>query len=154
MKLLYFKILLCLYPLIGLGQSIDKAHKLFKVKAYAEAIEIYKKLPPTKDALLNLGDCYYYNLDVRNASKIYETLYDLHPDSLPKGFYFRYADALKGVKQYYKSDVIATTYLNAPTNTGELRDLLNTVVPFNFEVKKLKFNAFIRESPNPGVKLM
>ena len=145
MKHVFVKILLCLIPILGLSQSIEKANALFRIKAYAEAIEIYKDLPPTKESLLNLGDCYYYNLDVKNASKIYETLYSLHKDdSLPNDFYFRYADALKGVKQYYKSDVIATTYLDAPTNTGELRDLLNTVVPFNYNVNLLKtFNRTV-----------
>lgn len=139
MKHVLVKILICWIPIFGISQSIEKANALFRIKAYAEAIEIYKDLPPTKESLLNLGDCYYYNLDVKNASKIYETLYNLHKDdSLPNDFYFRYADALKGVKQYYKSDVIATTYLDAPTNTGELRDLLNTVVPFNYTVLLLK----------------
>ena len=122
----------------GAAQSIEKANELFRIKSYVKAIEIYKKLPATKEALLNLGDCYYYNLDVRNASNIYETLYSVYKDSLPEDFYFKYADALKGVKKYYKSDAIAGAYLGREFNTNDLRELLETVVPFSYQVNRLK----------------
>ncbi|MEM1003076.1 MAG: OmpA family protein, partial [Bacteroidota bacterium] len=75
---------------------------------------------------------------VRNASNIYETLYSVYKDSLPEDFYFKYADALKGVKKYYKSDVITSTYLGRELNTEDLRKLLETVVPFTYEIDLLQ----------------
>jgi peptidoglycan-associated lipoprotein len=133
----YIRILLVLIPFAGTTQSLKKANELFETRSYVKAIEIYKKLPPTRESLMNLGDCYYYNLDVRNAAKIYDTVYETYDETFPEGFYFRYADALKGIKQYYKADLIASTYLGISINTEEFRELLQEVVPYTYEVERL-----------------
>ena len=137
MKRYWAKILIVFLSVSVYGQNLDKANKLFANKAYIEAIEIYKNLEPSKQVSLNLADAYYYNSDVKNAAKIYETLYSLHKDSLPQDFYFKYADALKGIGQYYKSDVISEKYLGSTQTTEELRELLKTVVPYSYEIEEL-----------------
>ena len=56
--------------------TLDKANKLFKLKAYLEAATLYKASGlETKNVLQNLGDCYYFNNQMNDANNTYEKLF-------------------------------------------------------------------------------
>lgn len=91
---------------------IEKGNKLFNELAYDEAIKVYLKAINKKaqsSALYaNLADSYYQNTDMQNAVKWYRSLMNYDLASVKGEYYFRYAQALKGLRRYKDADVWMT----------------------------------------------
>ena len=62
--------------LLAQKPSLKKANELFANKAYVEAAKMYEKFKDKQDqkVLQNLGDCYYYNAQMKFASDNYGNL--------------------------------------------------------------------------------
>ncbi|WP_010521224.1 OmpA family protein [Aquimarina agarivorans] len=77
------------------------ADKLFKSLKYKEASAAYERLfdkgIETMTLYENVADSYYYNTDMRNASKWYQRLVETYKDDVPAEYYFRYAHSLQGI---------------------------------------------------------
>ena len=84
----------------GQSKKLKQANRLFNNRSYIEAAALYEELEPTQEVLTNLGDSYFYNSQIENARDAYNQLFNKYKDSLNKEIYFRYAHALKGVKDY------------------------------------------------------
>ena len=97
--------------------SVKEGNALFQTKSYVKAATVYEQLKPTKEILQNLGDCYYYNFQMSNATQAYKQLFTTFKDSVEKEVYFRYANALKGVKDFEKGDSVMKIYLGYEQNT-------------------------------------
>jgi len=97
--------------------SVKDGDALFQTKSYVKAAAVYEQLPPSKTILQNLGDCYYYNFQMSNATQAYKKLFTTFKDSIDKEVYFRYANALKGNKELEKGDSIMGIYLGYEQNT-------------------------------------
>lgn len=101
--------LLSLFVLVGYAQEkeLNKAAKNYDSYAFINAIEIYEKVAEegykSKELFEKLGNAYYFNADLANASKWYEELFKLGEEVAPE-YYFRYAQALKSEKRYAESD--------------------------------------------------
>jgi outer membrane protein OmpA-like peptidoglycan-associated protein len=100
---------LSLFVLIGYAQDrqLNKADKKYDSYAYINAIEIYEKVAEeghkSKELFEKLGNSYYFNADLINASKWYGELFKLGEEVAPE-YYFRYAQSLKAEKRYAESD--------------------------------------------------
>jgi len=97
--------------------NVKDANTLFQTKAYVKAAAMYEQVPPSKEVLQNLGDCYYYNFQMSNAVRAYKQLFTTFKDSVQKEVYFRFASALKGNKDLEKGDSVMAIYLGYEQNT-------------------------------------
>ncbi|WP_298426934.1 OmpA family protein [uncultured Kordia sp.] len=101
--------LLSLFVLVGYAQEkeLEKADENYNKYAFINAIEIYEKVAEeghkSKELFEKLGNAYYFNADLVNASKWYRELFQLGEEIEPE-YYFRYAQALKSEKRYAESD--------------------------------------------------
>ncbi|MCC1485123.1 OmpA family protein [Winogradskyella immobilis] len=91
------------------GKFTKKGDKQFYNYAFNDAIEIYKKAidkgEESINLFANLADSYYENADMENAVIWYKRLTESYLPTLSGEYYFRYAQALKGIKKYDESDI-------------------------------------------------
>lgn len=89
--------------------KLKEADKMFEGYAFIDAQKIYLEVAKSgyesENLFKKLGDSYYFNNDQESALEWYEKLYQLNPNQ-PKEYLFRYAQSLKSVKEYDKSDQI------------------------------------------------
>lgn len=127
--------------LLAQKNGTNKANKFFAEKAYVEAASIYKHLKPTQEVLQNLGDSYYYNNEMLFAEKPYANLISTYKDSVKPEYYFKYAHVLNALNNTKRADEMMSKYKGYPVNTLKFKEHLNSIVPFNYTVKKLTKNA-------------
>ena len=138
-KHIYILASLLLVSGIALAQkgSLDRAHKLFKMKAYVEAAQIYETKERTQEVLQNLADSYFYNTNMDKAIITYKELYSTYGDSINSEFLFRYAQVLKGVKNYKEADVLLGKYYGGDYNSNAFMELNEKTTPHIFNLKLL-----------------
>ena len=120
------------------NSNLKKADKLFAMRAYKAAAEIYEASEHNKEVLQNLADSYYYNSNFEMASKTYKELFSKFGDSLDKGYAFRYGQTLKATKNYKEADVYLSKYYAKPIQTETFIDLNNKTTPHVFTLKPLE----------------
>ncbi len=87
------------------AQNLNRANHLFKNRAYTEAAKLFaNESPKTQEIYQKLGDCYYFNSDMKVASKWYKFLLSEYKNTVPPQYYFKYAQTLKGIKKYNEAD--------------------------------------------------
>ena len=112
MKKIYFfpTIVLLLIAFTGIAQSgkLEKANKEYNRFAYIDAQKVFERVAQegykSADLFQKLGNSYYYNSDYANAVKWYGELMSNYKNEVSSEYYFRYAQSLKAVKEYDKSD--------------------------------------------------
>ncbi|UPT69665.1 MAG: OmpA family protein [Flavobacterium sp. JAD_PAG50586_2] len=120
--------------------TVKQADALFKSRSYVKAAEAYEQLPQSKQVLQNLGDSYYYNFQMTNAVRAYGQLFFTFKDSVKKEVFFRYANALKGTKDFDKGDVIMTEYLGFEQNTPKFMKNITRNTPNSFKLQMMSKN--------------
>ncbi|KAA1242966.1 OmpA family protein [Aquimarina sp. RZ0] len=89
---------------------IAKANENFDQYAFIDAREIYlevaKRGYSSADLLRKIADSYYYNADFENAVIWYERLVKKYEKQLDSEYLYRYAQCLKSIEKYDKSDKI------------------------------------------------
>ncbi|WP_413513569.1 OmpA family protein [Myroides odoratus] len=89
-----------------------KADKSFDRLAYVDAIKVYERIAEkgyvNTSVLQNLADAYYFNGKLVEANKWYTELFegdyeDKNLADIPSEYYYRYAQTLKSVDEYKKS---------------------------------------------------
>ena len=120
--------------------SVKQANSLFDSRSYVKAAEAYEQLPQTKQNLQNLGDCYYYNFQMNNAIRAYGQLFFTFKDSVKKEVFFRYANALKGTKDYEKGDAIMSEYIGFEQNTTQFMKNVTRNTPNSFKLQMMSKN--------------
>ena len=130
---------------ISLAQkgNLKRVNKLFEMRAYPQAAEIYETKERTQDVLQNLADSYYYTTNLQKAIKTYRELFVTYGDSIDIEYHFRYAQALKGVRDYKEADKQLSRYYNKPVNTENFIKSLEKTTPHTFKLKKI-------DDPNVG----
>ncbi len=113
----YFILLFILStPVITTAQQskISRGNKDFNKFNYTEVQEIYEKVADKgyESAMLykQLGDSHYLNASYDKAQIWYGKLLEKYEDNVDAETYFRYAVALKGTKNYKRSDEIMTRF--------------------------------------------
>ncbi len=126
----------------GLGfaqkKNLKQVNKLFEMRAYKDAAEIYETKERNQEVLQNLADSYYYNTNIQKAIKTYRELFVEYGDSIDIDYHFRFAQALKGVKQYKEADKHLSLYYNKPINTLEFINETDKTTPHIFELKQIE----------------
>ncbi|WP_299891309.1 OmpA family protein [uncultured Lacinutrix sp.] len=139
-KIIY--IFTCLLFVSGIASaqkgSLKRANKLFEMKAYKEAANIYETKDRSREVLQNLADSYYYNSQMQKAIKTYREFFVTHTDSIDIELYFRYAQALKGAKDYKEADKWLSRYYAKPVNTLSFIDENTKTTPHTFKLKQLE----------------
>ncbi|GGK12785.1 cell envelope biogenesis protein OmpA [Yeosuana aromativorans] len=118
--------------------TLKRADKLFEMRAYNQAAEIYETKEHTQEVLQNLADSYYYNANLQKAIKNYRELFITYGDSLDLEYYFRYAQALKGVENYKDADKYLSIYYNRDINTPTFIEKNKNTTPHNFNLKQVE----------------
>ncbi|APY11244.1 hypothetical protein BWZ22_08310 [Seonamhaeicola sp. S2-3] len=139
-KYIYTLASLLLVSGIALAQkgNLKRANKLFEMRAYTQAAETYETKARTQEVLQNLADSYYYNTSLEKAIETYRELFVKYGDSIDIEYHFRFAQALKGVKDYKEADKHLSKYYNKPVNTLEFIEANKKITPHNFELKQIE----------------
>ncbi|ULC59419.1 OmpA family protein [Flaviramulus sp. BrNp1-15] len=138
-KNIYILASLLLVSGIALAQkgNTKRANKLFEMRAYNEAAELYETKDRNQEVLQNLADSYYYNTSLQKAIKTYRELFVEYGDSIDIEYHFRYAQALKGVKNYKEADKHLSRYYNKPVNTNAFIESLEKTTPHVFNLEQI-----------------
>ncbi|MFN7098739.1 MAG: OmpA family protein [Flavobacterium sp.] len=110
-------LLFCLPLLIILSSNIysqkgqiKSADKDYENYAYIDAIKTYenvaKKGYKSADMFKKLGNSYYFNAQLQQASKWYEALFEMNTNDIEAEYYFRYAQSLRSINQNDKANKI------------------------------------------------
>ena len=124
---------------ISLAQksNLKRANKLFEMRSYIEAAEMYETKDRNQEVLQNLADSYYYNANLQKAIKTYRELFVNYSDSIDIEFHFRFAQALKGVKDYNEADAHLSKYYNKAINTTAFIELTEKTTPHTFKLEQI-----------------
>lgn len=110
-------LLICLTLLITFSTNvysqksqIKSADKDYENYAYIDAIKTYEKVAEkgykSADMFKKLGNSYYFNAQLQQASKWYEALFEMNPNDIEAEYYFRYAQSLRSINQNDKANKI------------------------------------------------
>lgn len=138
-KQIYILASLLLVSGMALAQkgNTKRANKLFEMRAYNQAAELYETKERNQEVLQNLADSYYYNTSLQKAIKTYRELFVEYGDSIDIEYHFRFAQALKGVKEYKEADKHLSRYYNKPVNTNAFIEATDKTTPHNFQLKQI-----------------
>lgn len=106
---------ICLLSLTVFSQDKrqEKGDRKFERYAYIDAIKVYENLVAkgygNSDLFQKLGDAYYFNGELQQASKWYNALFGVS-QQVPPEYYYRYAQTLKSVKSYEEADRFLKTF--------------------------------------------
>ena len=121
--------------------KIKKANKLFEMHAYSQVTPLLENQEYNKEVLQNLADSYYYTTNFEKANSTYQTLLLKHGYSLDNEYRFRYAQALKGVKNYKKADEYLSEYYHKPFSTKAFMDGNSKLTEYTYTLHKMEIDS-------------
>ncbi|MFV8226840.1 OmpA family protein [Christiangramia aquimixticola] len=149
MKKLYTTLLLLICCSIGLQAQSGKqkkADRLFNNFAYLEATEVYKDLIEKDYKVtynsLKLADAYMQLRSPENAVYYYEDV--IKDTTISPEYYYKFAQALRGVKRYEESRTWLKTYLEEGRISADIQAMLNKEEfksRFTYRVQAADFNS-------------
>ena len=131
------------------AQNLKRANSLFERRAYMDAAELYEQEDPKSQEIYEkLGDCYFYNSDMKLAALNYKILATHYSETIKPSYIYKYTQALKGVGNFEEADkwqqkYLATTNQTAIENieTEAFFEALNNTIDRPYIVKKLNANS-------------
>ncbi len=160
MKKFYSLLLVLLYCSIGVQAQSGKqkkADRLYNDFAYLEATELYKELIE-KDYNVaynskKLGDTYMMLRSPENAVHYYGDI--IEDTTVSPEYYYKYAQALRGVKRYDESREWLRNYLESGRGSKEIRTMLDKdeykskatykLQPSEFNTEVSEFGVFVKD---------
>lgn len=153
MKLHYFFSLLFISQGFAQKGQAARADKDYNNYAYTDAITIYQQLAlkgySDEQMLQRLGNAYYFEADLSQAAKWYDSLFELYPKQQEPEYYYRYSQALKSIGKYSKANQILDKF-NAIAGTDKRAQLYEKqkdylqIIKANsgrFEIKNVNINS-------------
>ena len=125
-----------------------KADRLYDDLAYIEAVDVYKSLIEKDfNTIYNkskLGDTYLKLRSPENAVFYYADV--VEDTTVSAEYYFKYAQALRGVKRYDESKVWLKKYRSSGKNQAEIdamlsKEISDFKIKENYTLDKVKFNS-------------
>ena len=161
MKKIYFLFLIilsCSLSVQAQSGKQKKADRLYKDFAYLEATEVYKELIENDYNVIynskKLGDAYMLLRSPENAVYYYGDI--INDTTISPEYYYKYAQALRGVKRYEESREWLRNYLESGRKSEEIQTMLDkdeykskatyklTNADFNTEVSD--FGVFVKNN--------
>ena len=122
-SILLFNVFFCV-NLFGQEKRVEQADKEFENFRFIDAREAYlnvvEKGYVSQNIYEKLGDSYYFNADLPEASDWYSRLYSEFKASMKPEYYFRYSQSLKSLRNYEEADKIMLEF-DQITGEGERR---------------------------------
>ena len=150
-------LLSCTFMLQAQSGKQKKADRLYEEFAYLEATELYKELIE-KDYNVTynskkLGDTYMMLRSPENAVHYYGDI--IADTSVSPEYYYKYAQALRGVKRYEESRQFLQKYLESGRGSAEIRNMLDKdeykskatykLEPSQFNTEVSDFGVFVKD---------
>ncbi|THD69244.1 flagellar motor protein MotB [Robertkochia marina] len=108
-KKLPLLLVFCVMLLHAQDRRLQKADESYDELNYSKATRLYEGVVQrghqTPDVYERLANAYYFIADYENAAAYYDQLFAINPDPDPE-LYFRFAQSLKTVGDYNRSDAI------------------------------------------------
>lgn len=99
---------------------VNRANTEYQDYSFSPAIDIYKKVLDkgyvSADLLKRLGNAYYFKAEYKEAAETYQRLMDEYTSEMNPEYLFRYAQTLRTLGEYEKSDSIMTKFAAATSN--------------------------------------
>jgi len=111
----------------GYGQKAGEARadKQYDRLAYIDATKTYERIAAkgykSVDLFEKLGNAYYFNANYEKAAQWYGELFAMGQD-VDAEYYYRYAQSLKGIKQYDKADQVMAQFSQKVTEDTRSRE--------------------------------
>lgn len=106
-------------------RQFEKANEIYDSYSFVPAIDIYKKVLDkgyvSADLLKRLGNSYYFNAKYDEASLVYARLIKEFPDDIGPDYVFRYAQTLKTLGEYDKSDNMMSKFRALASQDGRIQ---------------------------------
>jgi outer membrane protein OmpA-like peptidoglycan-associated protein len=135
------KIKICIIGLLLFSVSVkaqnqDLANHFFNKRAYVKAINLFEKEEnKTQEVYEKLADSYYFNSQMDEAAQVYAELMKKHEATTEPSYYFKYAQALKGIAEYNKAELWLEKY-KEKINESE-NNHLDTFIDENLNKKSI-----------------
>jgi outer membrane protein OmpA-like peptidoglycan-associated protein len=87
------------------AQNLKRANHLFEKRAYLDAAELFlNEEIKSQKVYEKLGDCYYFNTKMEDASNWYKILFQKFESTVDATYFFKYSQALKGINNFKEAD--------------------------------------------------
>ena len=139
MKTFVYSIFLSVFAFQANAQKtrVAIADKKYDHNAFVDAISIYEQVAKKgyKDEKMfqKLGNAYYFNAELENASKWYSELYAMNQSQDPE-FFYRYSQTLKSISDYNKADKMLEQF-NKKSGNDQRSKLFNSHKNYLEEIK-------------------
>ena len=121
-------------------RRLQKAEESYDQLNYSKATRLYEGIVKqgghSPDVYTKLANSFYFIADYENAASYYHKLFEVVPDPDPE-LYFRYAQSLKSVGDYGRSDEIMTALYRKNQNDRRAR-LLQLQRNYRQEIRRQK----------------
>ncbi len=143
--ILLFSSVMSLMTSFAQEKKIKNADKDFDQYNYINARDAYISVVEngfsSQEIFEKLGDSYYFNAELGQASKWYSRLYSEYKDQIDPEYLFRYSQTLKNIGQYENADKIMYDFRKA-TGKGDRRSRLFANKPDYLNLIKLQSGKF------------
>lgn len=104
-KILITLLILTFSSQLLVAQNLKRANHLFEKRAYVNAAELYLlEETKTQEVYEKLGDCYFFNNNMTDASKWYKMGLKMYENKTNPIYFYRYSQALKGTNNFKEAD--------------------------------------------------
>ena len=150
---IFLMILFCSVSMQAQSGKQKKADRLYDDFAYLEATEVYKELIEKEYNVTynskKLGDAYMMLRSPENAVYYYGDI--IEDTTVSPEYYYKYAQALRGVKRYDESREWLRKYLESGRGSDEIENMLNQDEYKSKATYKLQASEFNTEVSDFGV---
>ncbi len=99
---------------------VNKANAKYQDYSFSPAIDIYEKVLDkgyvSADLLKKLGNAYYFKAEYKKAADTYQRLMDAYASEMNPEYLFRFAQTLRTLGDYAKSDAVMAQFSQATSN--------------------------------------
>ncbi len=145
-KTLIFAITLLIATQVSFAQSTRRAKNLYDKRSYIKAAELYSKVKnKDQEVLENLGNCYFFTSDMKNAAKWYDLLLKKYQKDVDRIYYLRYAQALKGIEKFDKADEWYSKYYKTEFSTADRFEAIDKSINTDYLIDTISSNSDVAD---------